>query len=101
MMIVGFAGQHIWKPNETYFLQSIGNQMLMCVHHMRLRTLVRTLAVADEKTGLLARGSYIDCLLQESQRARTQGIPLALALFQIDAGPHFLRSHPQGPFDRY
>ncbi len=101
MMIVGFAGPHAWKPNETYFLQSIGDQMLMCVHHTRLRTLVRTLAVADEKTGLLARGSYIDCLLHESQRARTQGIPLALALLQIDGGPELMRQQGEGPFDRY
>jgi len=101
MMIVGFAGAHAWKPNETYFLQSIGDQMLMCVHHTRLRTLVRTLAVADEKTGLLARGSYIDCLLHESQRARTQGIPLALALLQIDGGPELMRQQGEGPFDRY
>jgi diguanylate cyclase (GGDEF)-like protein len=101
MMIVGFAGPHTWKPNETYFLQSIGDQMLMCVHHTRLRTLVRTLAVADEKTGLLARGSYIDCLLHESQRARTQGVPLALALLQIDGGPELLRQQGEGPFDRY
>ncbi|HWX39403.1 MAG TPA: tetratricopeptide repeat protein [Candidatus Sulfotelmatobacter sp.] len=101
MMIVGFAGPHAWKPNETYFLQSIGDQMLMCVHHTRLRTLVRTLAVADEKTGLLARGSYLDCLLNESQRARTQGIPLALALLQIDGGPELLRQQGEGPFDRY
>ena len=101
MLIVGFAGPHAWKPNETYFLQSIGDQMLMCVHHTRLRTLVRTLAVADEKTGLLARGSYIDCLLNESQRARTQGVPLALALLQIDGGPELLRQHGEGPFDRY
>ena len=101
MMIVGFAGPHMWKPNETYFLQSIGDQMLMCVHHTRLRTLVRTLAVADEKTGLLARGSYIDCLLHESQRARSQGVPLALALLQIDGGPELLRQQGEGPFDRY
>ena len=101
MMIVGFAAPHAWKPNETYFLQSIGDQMLMCVHHTRLRTLVRTLAVADEKTGLLARGSYIDCLLHESQRARTQGIPLALALLQIDGGPELMRQQGEGPFDRY
>ena len=101
MMIAGFAGPHTWKPNETYFLQSIGDQMLMCVHHTRLRTLVRTLAVADEKTGLLARGSYIDCLLHESQRARTQGVPLALALLQIDGGPELLRQQGEGPFDRY
>jgi two-component system chemotaxis family response regulator WspR len=101
MMIVGVATPHVWKPNETYFLQSIGDQMLMCVHHTRLRTLVRTLAVADEKTGLLARGSYIDCLLHESQRARTQSVPLALALLQIDGGPELLRQHGEAPFDRY
>jgi diguanylate cyclase (GGDEF)-like protein len=101
MMIVGFAAPHSWKPNETYFLQSIGDQLLMCVHHTRLRTLVRTLAVADEKTGLLARGSYIDCLLHESQRARTQGVPLALALLQIDGGPELLRQQGEGPFDQY
>ncbi|HEX4643841.1 MAG TPA: diguanylate cyclase [Candidatus Acidoferrales bacterium] len=101
MLIVGFAAPHAWKPNETYFLQSIGDQLLMCVHHTRLRTLVRTLAVADEKTGLLARGSYIDCLLHESQRARTQGLPLTLALLQIDAGPELLRQQGEGPFDRY
>jgi tetratricopeptide (TPR) repeat protein/GGDEF domain-containing protein len=101
MLIVGFSGPHSWKPGETYFLQSIGDQMLMCVHHTRLRTLVRTLAVADEKTGLLARGSYIDCLLRESQRARTQGIPLTLALLQVDGGPELLRQQGDAPFERY
>ncbi len=101
MIIAGFSGPHSWKPNETYFLQSIGDQMLMCVHHTRLRTLVRTLAVADEKTGLLARSSYIDCLLQESQRARTQGIPLTLALLQIDGGPELLHQQGEASFDRY
>jgi GGDEF domain-containing protein/tetratricopeptide (TPR) repeat protein len=101
MLIVGFAGPHTWKPSETHFLQSIGDQMLMCVHHTRLRTLVRTLAVADEKTGLLARGSYIDCLLRESQRARSQGVPLTLALLQVDGGPELLRQQGDAPFERY
>jgi diguanylate cyclase (GGDEF)-like protein len=101
MLIVGFAGPHAWKPNETYFLQSIGDQMLLSVHHTRLRSLVRTLAVADEKTGLLARSSYIDCLLHESQRARTQDVPLALALLQIDGGPDLLRQQGDAPFERY
>jgi GGDEF domain-containing protein len=101
MMILGNSFPHEWKPNETYFLQSVGDQMLMCVHHTRLRTLVRTLAVADEKTGLLARSSYIDCLLHESQRARTQRLPLALALLQVDGGPDLLRQQGEGPFDRY
>ena len=97
----GFAGPHAWKPNETYLLQSIGDQMLMCVQHTRLRSLVRTLAVADEKTGLLARSSYIDCLLNESQRARAQGLPLTLALLQVDGGPELLRLQGEAPFERY
>lgn len=101
MLIAGFAGPHDWKPNETYFLQSIGDQLLLCVHHTRLRSLVRTLAVADEKTGLLARSSYIDCLLHESQRARTQDSPLTLALLQIDGGPDLLRQQGEAPFERY
>jgi len=73
----------------------------LCVHHTRLRSLVRTLAVADEKTGLLARSSYIDCLLHESQRARSQGIPLTLALLQVDGGPELLRQQGEAPFERY
>jgi diguanylate cyclase (GGDEF)-like protein len=101
MLIAGFAAPHAWRPNETYFLQSIGDQMLLCVHHTRLRSLVRTLAVADEKTGLLARGSYMDCLLQESQRARKQGVPLALALLQVDGGPELLRQQGEAPFEGY
>jgi diguanylate cyclase (GGDEF)-like protein len=101
MLIAGFASPRTWKPNETYFLQSIGDQMLLCLHHTRLRSLVRTLAVADEKTGLLARSSYIDCLLHESQRARTQGIPLALALLQVDGGPELLRQQGEAPFEHY
>ncbi len=101
MLIAGFAAPHAWKPNETYFLQSIGDQMLLCVHHTRLRSLVRTLAVADEKTGLLARSSYIDCLLNELQRARTQGLSLTLALLQVDGGPELMRQQGEGPFERY
>jgi diguanylate cyclase (GGDEF)-like protein len=101
MLIVGFVGPHAWKPNETYFLQSIGDQLLLCVHHTRLRSLVRTLAVADERTGLLARSSYIDCLLHESQRARTQDAPLALALLQVDGGPDLLRQQGEASFERY
>jgi diguanylate cyclase (GGDEF)-like protein len=101
MLIVCFAAAHAWKPNETYFLQSIGDQMMLCVHHTRLRSLARTFAIADEKTGLLARTSYIDCLLHESQLARKQGSPLALALLQVDAGPELLRQQGEAQFERY
>ncbi len=98
---VGFATPHNWKQNETYFLQAIGEQMLLCLHHTRLRSLVRTLAAADEKTGLLARGAYLDCLLRESQRVRRQGGPLSLALLQVDGAPDLLHQHGEGQFETY
>src|SRR6266542_1430639 len=41
MLIVGHAEPRKWTPNETYFLQAIGDQMLMSVSHTRLRSLVR------------------------------------------------------------
>ena len=34
---------HAWRPNETYFLQAVGDQMLLSVNHTRLRALARNL----------------------------------------------------------
>src|SRR5437879_13749372 len=58
MLIVGHADEHKWRPNEAYFLQAIGDQMLMSVSHTRLRSLVRRMGVSDERSGLLSRRSY-------------------------------------------
>jgi diguanylate cyclase (GGDEF)-like protein len=100
-LVVGHAAPHRWKTNETYFLQAVGDQMLLSVNHTRLRTLVRTLAVADEKTGLLGRSSYQDCLLGETQRAKAQGTPLALALLQIDHGPELIHQQGEAQVERH
>jgi diguanylate cyclase (GGDEF)-like protein len=101
MMIVGHAEPHKWKPNEAYFLQAIGDQMLMSVSHTRLRSLVRRMGVSDERTGLLSRSSYQSCLLTEADRARTQGTPLALAILQIDRGAEILRQQGESPLERF
>jgi len=71
------------------------------VSHTRLRSLVRSLAVADEKTGLLSRGAYIDCLVVESNRARSQGTPLSLIVLHIDRGGDLLRQHGDAAVDKY
>ena len=73
----------------------------MSVNHTRLRSLVRSLAVADEKTGLLSRGAYIDCLLVESNRSRTQGTPLSLVIVHIDRGGDLLRQHGDAAVEQY
>ena len=101
MLIVGHAKSHKWRPNEAYFLQAIGDQMLMSVSHTRLRSLVRRMGVSDERTGLLSRSSYQSCLLTEADRARTQGTPLALAILQIDRGTDILRQQGESPMERF
>src|SRR5438309_7835120 len=101
MLIVGHAEPRKWKPNETYFLQAIGDQMLMSVSHTRLRSLVRRMGVSDERSGLLSRSSYQSCLLTEADRARTQSTPLALTILQIDRGAELLRQQGESPLERF
>jgi diguanylate cyclase (GGDEF)-like protein len=101
MLLVGYPAPHRWKANETFFLQAVGDQMLLTVNHTRQRTMVRTLGATDEKTGLLGRSSYQDCLLSETQRAKTQATPLALAILQIDRGPELLRQQGEAQLDRH
>jgi len=101
ILFVGDDASRAWKPNESYFLQAIGDQIMISVNHTRLRSLVRTLAVADEKTGLLGRGAYIDCLLAESKRSRAQGNPLALVILELDRGADLLREEGDGALESY
>jgi diguanylate cyclase (GGDEF)-like protein len=101
MLIVGHAQAHKWRPNEAYFLQAIGDQMLMSVSHTRLRSLVRRMGVSDERTGLLSRSSYQSCLLNEADRSRTQNTPLALAILQIDHGPELVRNQGEAQMERF
>jgi diguanylate cyclase (GGDEF)-like protein len=100
-LLVGDSTQRKWKPNESFFLQAVGDQLMMAVSHTRLRSLMRTLAVADERTGLLSRGSYVDCLLSESNRARTQGTPLSLVILQVDHGSDLLKQHGDAAVEPY
>ena len=101
ILFVGDTLSRVWKPNESYFLQAIGDQIMISVNHTRLRSLVRTLALADEKTGLLGRGAYLDCLLAESKRSRVQGTPLALVILELDHGPEILREAGDAALEAY
>lgn len=101
IIVAGHVESHKWKPNETYFLQTVGDQMLLGVSHTRLRSLVKTMTVADQKTGLLARSSYVDRLLGEAQRAKTQDASLSVAILQIDSGPELIRQQGEALVDKY
>jgi diguanylate cyclase (GGDEF)-like protein len=101
MLVVSHVAPYAWKPNEAYFLQAVGDQMLMSVSHTKLRSLVRRMGVSDERTGLLSRSSYQSCLLSEADRSRTQGTPLSLAILQIDRGPEILRQQGESPIENF
>ena len=101
MLIVAHSVAHRWKPNETFFLQAIGDQMILSVSHTRLRSLVRRMGVSDDRTGLMSRSSYVGCLLNEADRARTQGTPLSLAILQIDRGSEMLRQQGETPLEKF
>ncbi|HKS81511.1 MAG TPA: tetratricopeptide repeat protein [Candidatus Acidoferrales bacterium] len=100
-VLVGESNPRKWKPNESFFLQAVGDQLVMSVNHTRLRSLVRSLAVADEKTGLLSRGAYLDCLMVEANRARAQGTTLSLLILSADRGGELLRQHGDSAVDQY
>src|SRR5271156_62552 len=100
-LLIGDSKARKWKPNESFFLQAVGDQLVLSVNHTRLRSLVRSLAVADEKTGLLSRGAYIDCLLVESNRARAQNTPISLIVLHVDRGGELLRQHGDSAVERY
>lgn len=72
-----------WRESEIEVLKTIAEQMVLAVSNARLRTLMKTLAVTDEKSGLLKRSSYLDVLLSEVRRSLQQQTPLTVMLLQF------------------
>lgn len=72
-----------WRETEMVVLKTIAEQVMLAVTNARLRTLMKTLAVTDEKSGLLKRSSYLDVLLSEVQRSLQQATPLTLMLMHF------------------
>lgn len=101
MLVVGSANAREWKPNESYFLQAVGDQVLVCVNHTKLRSLMRTLGAADTRTGVLGPGSYQDCLLAETGRAKADGAQFSLIILQVDGGPELLRQQGETMLEKY
>jgi diguanylate cyclase (GGDEF)-like protein len=100
-LLVGDTGARSWQPNVSFFMHAVGDQVVLSTNHSRLRSLVRSLSVADEKTGLLSRGGYIDCLMAEANRSRSQNTALSLLVLLLDHGSELLRQHGDAPVERY
>jgi diguanylate cyclase (GGDEF)-like protein len=72
-----------WQQTDIVVLRTIAEQMVLAVSNVRLRTLMKTLAVTDEKSGLLKRSSYLDVLLSEVRRSLQQKSPMTLMLLHF------------------
>ena len=75
-----------WSNEDIELLRSMADQVAIAVHGARLRSLVSTLGVAEEKTGLLKRSSYIDAVVADVARQRATGdFSSTLALLQVSS----------------
>jgi len=100
-LLVGSERMRQWRANDSFFLQAVGDQILISANHTRTQAVVRTMAFADEKTGLVSRGAYVACLLAESSRARAQNTPVSLVILHIQGGGELLRQHGDTAFEKY
>jgi tetratricopeptide (TPR) repeat protein len=85
MLIVQQCGvRRRWTADDIALLRSLADQVALAVHGARLRSLVSTLGVAEEATGLLKRSSYLDAVVAELGRQRSGGeCSRTLALLQV------------------
>src|SRR5262249_4323512 len=72
-----------WQKTDIGVLRTIAEQMVQAVSNARLRSLMKTLAVTDERSGLLKRSSYLDVLLSEVRRSMQQQTPLTVMLLHF------------------
>jgi diguanylate cyclase (GGDEF)-like protein len=83
--------QRQWLSTDQVVLRTIADQMVLAVNNARLRSLVKNLAVTDEKSGLLKRSSYLDVLMSEVTRSTEQGSPLSVMLMDFGKASAMVR----------
>jgi diguanylate cyclase (GGDEF)-like protein len=77
------AAKRRFRKVDEVVLNTIAEQIVLAVNNARLRSLVKTLAVTDEKSGLLRRSSYLDVLLSEVRRSLPQKSPVTIVLMSF------------------
>ncbi len=75
-----------WNPNEVYLVKAVADQAQAAISHIKLRSLMKNLSVAETGGGLLGRSVYLDTLVSVVGRSKKQGTPLVVALFELDKG---------------
>ncbi|HEY4679329.1 MAG TPA: diguanylate cyclase, partial [Candidatus Angelobacter sp.] len=88
-----------WQQTDVVVLKTIAEQMVLAVSNVRLRTLMKTLAVTDEKSGLLKRSSYLDVLLSEVRRSLQQKSPMTLMLLHFGKASAMVKEIGEAPVE--
>ena len=77
------GGTRAFRNVDEVVLNTIAEQVVLALNNARLRSLVKNMAVTDERSGLMRRSSYLDVLLGEVQRGLTQKTPVSLLLMNF------------------
>ncbi|HEU5234069.1 MAG TPA: diguanylate cyclase [Terriglobales bacterium] len=80
-----------WRPPDIVILKTIADQMVLAVNNAKLRSLMKTLAVTDEKSGLLKRASYIDVVTAEVKRSLQQNQSMTVMLLKFGKAGALIR----------
>ncbi len=80
-----------WRPADVVILKTIADQMVLAVNNAKLRSLMKTLAVTDEKSGLLKRASYIDVVTAEVKRSLQQQQNMTVMLLKFGKAGALIR----------
>ncbi len=76
----------VWQNTDGMVLKTLADQVVLAVNNAKLRNLVKTLAVTDEKSGLMKRSSYLDVLLSEARRSLQQSSTFTILLLNFGKG---------------
>jgi diguanylate cyclase (GGDEF)-like protein len=96
ILILEQTSSRQWQQTDIVVLKTIAEQMVLAVSNVRLRTLMKTLAVTDEKSGLLKRSSYLDVLLSEVRRSLQQKAPMTLMLLHFGKASAMVKEIGEG-----
>ena len=83
ILILMQSTPRVWGQDDVVVLRTIADQMVLAVHNAKLRSLVKNLAVTEERSGLLKRSSYLDVLMSEIKRALQANAPVTLMLVEF------------------
>lgn len=99
LLILMQSTPRVWGQTDVVMLRTIADQMVLAVHNAKLRSLVKNLAVTEEKSGLLKRSSYIDVLLSEVKRSVQASAPVTLMLMEFGKASALVREVGEAAVD--